>query len=143
MSKQFDIFLSQLTETNATLSYFTDFRKIKCNIKKIEIKLNQLNYLIGKTNLREAINDLFFKENPKVFEILDILIAVRKSKDTGVINNKGEVVKLNSYFSTPEKIYEYIVETGLEDILKNRDIKNLVDYVFGIEVGLDSNARKN
>ena len=25
----------------------------------------------------------------------------------------------------------------------NKNIKNLVDYVFGIEVGLDTNARKN
>ncbi|MDD2623046.1 MAG: DpnII family type II restriction endonuclease [Bacteroidales bacterium] len=48
MLKQFDIFISQLSETNATLDYFTDFGKIKSNISKISIKLNQLNYLIGK-----------------------------------------------------------------------------------------------
>ncbi|UTC68488.1 type II restriction endonuclease [Treponema sp. OMZ 789] len=38
---------------------------------------------------------------------------------------------------------EYIEKTGLADILKNKSITNLVDYVFGIEVGLDTNARKN
>ena len=27
--------------------------------------------------------------------------------------------------------------------LKNKDIKNLVDYVFGVEAGLDTHARKN
>ena len=66
MSEQFKIFLSQLSETNATLDYFTDFKKIKSNINKIAIKLNQLNYLIGKENLKEAVNELF-EENPKVF----------------------------------------------------------------------------
>ena len=28
-------------------------------------------------------------------------------------------------------------------MFKNRNITNLVDYVFGVEVGLDTNARKN
>ena len=54
MSKEFEIFLSQLSETNATLDYFTDFEKIKTNIAKISIKLNQLNYLIGKHDLGKA-----------------------------------------------------------------------------------------
>ena len=48
MPEQFEVFLSQLSETNATLDYFTDFDKIRGNVNKIAIKLNQLNYLIGK-----------------------------------------------------------------------------------------------
>ena len=70
MSEQFKLFLSQLSETNATLDYFTDFGKIVGNVNKISIKLNQLNYLIGKENLDEAIQELF-QENPKVFEVLE------------------------------------------------------------------------
>ena len=31
----------------------------------------------------------------------------------------------------------------MAEIFQNKDITNLVDYVFGIEVGLDTNARKN
>lgn len=42
-----------------------------------------------------------------------------------------------------EKYYKFFKETGLENLLKNRRIKNLVDYVFGVEVGMDTNARKN
>ena len=56
MKEQFKTFLSQLSETNATLDYFTDFKKV-------------------------IRNDLY-EENPKVFEVLDILIAVRKDKGT-------------------------------------------------------------
>lgn len=142
MSEQFKIFLSQLSETNATLDYFTDFKKIKSNINKIAIKLNQLNYLIGKENLKEAINELY-EENSKVFEVLDILIAIRKNKNAKTFNNKGEIVLLDTYFTSPELILEYIEETGLVEVFKNKDVTNLVDYVFGIEVGLDTNARKN
>ena len=138
----FQLFISQLSETNATLGYFTDFAKIRSNVKKIAIKLNQLNYLIGKTDLKEAINDLY-QENPKVFEILDILIAIRKNKKAKNFNNQGEIVALDSYFYSPDKIFEYIQETGLAEVFQNKDVTNLVDYVFGIEVGLDTNARKN
>lgn len=142
MSEQFKIFLSQLSETNATLDYFTDFKKIKGNVNKIAIKLNQLNYLIGKADIKAAVNELY-EENPKAFEVLDILIAIRKNKNAKTFNNKGEIVMLDSYFNSPESICEYIEETGLGEIFRNKDVKNLVDYVFGIEVGLDTNARKN
>lgn len=142
MSEQFKHFLSQLSETNATLDYFTDFEKIKINVNKISIKLNQLNYLIGKENLGEAIQELF-DENSKVFEVLDILIAVRKNKKAKTFNSNGDIVLLDTYFQTSKSIFEYIEETGLGDVFRNKNITNLVDYVFGIEVGLDTNARKN
>ena len=141
MKEQFKTFLSQLSETNATLDYFVDFNKVTRNVHKIAIKLNQLNYLIGKENIEEAINELY-EENPKVFEVLDILIAVRNKK-TKTFNNNGIIVSLESYFSSPKDILEYIHETRLAEVFKNKEITNLVDYVFGIEVGLDTNARKN
>ena len=141
MKEQFKTFLSQLSETNATLDYFVDFEKVIGNVRKIALKLNQLNYLIGKNNLEEAINDLY-EENPKVFEVLDILIAVRNKK-TKTFNNNGKIVSLESYFTSPKSILEYICETRLAEVFKNKEITNLVDYVFGIEVGLDTNARKN
>jgi len=142
MSEQFKTFISQLSETNATLDYFTNFEKIQSNISKISIKLNQLNYLIGKEDLKLAVEELF-KENSKVFEVLDILIAVRKNKNAKTFNRDGCIVQLDSYFESPEKIYEFIEDTGLGKIFRNKNITNLVDYVFGVEVGLDTNARKN
>lgn len=142
MSEQFETFISQLCETNATLDYFTDFRKIKANLSKIAIKLNQLNYLIGKEDLKLAIEELF-KENTKVFEVLDILIAVRKNKNALAFNREGKIAQLESYFKTSDKVYEFIEDTGLGEVFRNKNITNLVDYVFGVEVGLDTNARKN
>ena len=142
MTEKFKNFLSQLSVTNATLGSFTDFVKVKRNVNKIEIKLNQLNYLIGKENLKKAINELY-EENPKVFDVLDILIAVRKSNKVKISNHYGRVALLESYFTSPALIYEYFQETGLAEIFKKKDVTNLVDYVFGVEVGLDTNARKN
>ena len=142
MSERFETFISQLSETNATLDYFIDFRKTINNVSKIEIKLNQLNYLIGKEDLKIAIDDLF-EETPKAFEILDILIAVRKNKNAKTFNREGDIVLLDSYFESSDRIYEFIEDTGLGEIFRNKKITNLVDYVLGVEVGLDTNARKN
>lgn len=140
MQKPFDDFLSEFSTTNSTLDTFVDFEKIAQNVGKISIKLNQLNYLIGQEDLQKAIKELF-EENPNCFSVLNIIIAVRDNKP--ILDDDGKVLYLNSYFETPQLIYEFMLKTGLAEVLKNKQIKNLVDYVFGIEVGLDTNARKN
>ncbi len=142
MTHDFQLFLSQLSETNTTLQDFTDFKKVSTNVNKIAIKLNQLNYLIGKDNLELAIKELF-EENPKVFEVLDILIAVRKSDKKKVINGFLSAQYIDEYFKTETGICEFIRKTGLAEVFRSKEITNLVDYVFGVEVGLDTNARKN
>ena len=74
--------------------------------------------------------------------MLNLLIAVRESGKK-VVSSSGNLLELKSYFDEPEKIYSFLLETGLDEVFKNRKIKNLCDYVFGVEVGLDTNARKN
>ena len=140
--EQFNKFMSQLIETNATLDFFSDFKKIANNVEPISIKLNQLNYLIGKENMDMAIHNLW-DENPKVFSVLDILLAIRTSDRKKAIDKNGHVRLIEDFFKTPEGVIEYIEETGLKNVFQNKQIMNLVDYVFGVETGLDTNARKN
>lgn len=42
-----------------------------------------------------------------------------------------------------EDYVKFMKESGLFNLLQNHIINNLYDYVLGIEVGLDSNGRKN
>lgn len=95
--EEFDIFMSQLKETNATFGFYCDFEKINNNVEAIAIKLNQLNYLIGQDDLDGAIRRLW-DENPKVFSVMDILIAVRKKDKKKVIDNLGNIRLVDSYF---------------------------------------------
>ncbi len=139
---EFRTFMSQLSETNATLSYWTDFTKVKSNVASIEIKLNTLNYLLGKEDLRTAVTELW-NNDKRVFDVLQILIACRKRDKKKIINADAEFVLLESYLTTLNGVIEFIEGTGLANIFKDKNVKNLVDYVFGVEVGLDSNARKN
>lgn len=138
----FQLFMSQLLETNADLSFYTDFNKCYENVKAVSIKLNQLNYLIGKTDIDTSVRELW-EENSSVFEVLGILIATRDRDAKKVIDNEGRIHLLTDYFKAPESVIEYIKGTGLEKIFTSKHISNLIDYVFGVEVGLDTNARKN
>lgn len=142
MEKNFDLFMSQLQETNQTLDFFCDFNKISANVAEVEMSLNTLNYLIGKDDLAKGVSDIW-KRDSTAFEVLAILIAVRDEGNKPVVDNKGNVVLLKSYFESDTKVVEFLSETGLAYLFSSRRIKNLVDYVFGIETGLDTNARKN
>ena len=141
-TEHFNLFMSQLRETNATLDFYCDFPKIARNVADIEISLNMLNFLIGKGNLREAVQSLWNRD-PHVFEVMDILIATRKKDDKKYIDNDGSMHSVHSLFSSVDGVMKFLEGTGLDKLFKNKEVKDLVDYVFGVETGLDTNARKN
>lgn len=142
MNKDFDTFMSQLQETNQTLDFFCDFNKIVQNVNNIKLSLCMLNSLIGAPNLRKAVETIWRRDRT-AFDVMEILIAVRDRGNKKVIDTKGRCVPLSSFFFDIDGVMEYLESTGLAEVLQQQKIKNLVDYVFGIETGLDSNARKN
>lgn len=139
---QFNMFMSQLRDTNATLDFYCDFPKIAKNVADIEINLNTLNYLIGKENLRDAVEALWHKDK-SVFDVMDILIATRKKDDKKYIDNDGSMHSIHTLFNSVDGVMKFIQGTGLDKVFQNKEVKDLVDYVFGVETGLDTNARKN
>ena len=141
-SAQFELFMSQLRETNATLDFYCDFPKIARNVADIEISLNTLNYLIGKENLREAVEALWNRDK-RAFDVMDILIATRKKEQKKYIDNDGSMHSVHSLFSSVDGVMTFLEGTGLDHVFKDKKVKDLVDYVFGVETGLDTNARKN
>ncbi len=141
-----------LQESIFTWNYFTDFEKVKLNVKKVEKELNILNYLIGKENIEKEFIDLI-TEYPKARKALPLLIAVRKDKlgSTPIITDIDALVPENKQYVFYDELNENIIQelliffrdSGLKNVLENKHIKNLVDYCFGVEVGFDTNARKN
>lgn len=152
MQKDFQKLISTFRESIFTWDYFTDFKKAKENISKIERELNLLNSLIGKADIEKEFIDLV-KEYPKVRAVLPILIAVRKAKlkEMPVISNiitlipeNKEGIFYNDFSDKNEnELKIFFSESGLKDIFQNKNVKNIVDYVFGVEVGMDTNGRKN
>lgn len=142
MNKNFELFMSQLYETNATLDFYCDFEKIQKNVEEIAISLNSLNYLIGKNDMSAAVK-LLWDRDSSVFQDLDILIATRRKDKKKYLLPDKTAKEIRLLFDTPEGVVQFLDGTGLTKVFQNREIKNLVDYVFGVETGLDSNARKN
>lgn len=140
--KDFDKFMSQLQVTNQTLDFFCDFEKISQNVEDIKLSLCMLNSLIGAVDMRRAVETIWNRDK-SAFDVLAILIAVRIESKKKVIDNLGKCVTLNSFFTSVDGVMEFINNTGLTELLQSKRINDLVDYVFGIETGLDTNARKN
>ena len=142
MMQRIDEFIAPLKETHFSLKDYVDFTKVAANVEAISIKLNQLNYLIGQTDMVGAVERLW-EENPKVFTVLDVLIAIRSKDGKKSIDENGKIQLISDCFNSPAEVVRFLDETGLTWLFQTKQISNLVDYVFGVEVGLDSNARKN
>lgn len=144
MKKDFDHLVSTFRSSIKTWDYFVNWNKVFTNSANFEIALNKLNYLIGKDDLQGEFYRLY-ESNPDIAKALPVLLAVREnnleiynktSKELEFYNFSGEGGDANKYF-------EFLDKSGLIKLFQRDGIKNLVDYVIGVEVGLDSNGRKN
>lgn len=141
--RDFNNWFSTLTDSICTYSYFTDFDKIYKNINNIKVELNILNSLIGSQNVEKDFQNII-RKYPETIKCIPILIAIRQQEI--IVNDNTDKHLINFIISknTDVELYiKFMRETGLFDLLSKSKIKSLQDYVTGIEVGLDSNARKN
>lgn len=128
--------------------YFVNWTKVFGNITPIEKELNLLNFLIGKENIETEAYKLI-KQYPQVIKAFPTLIAVREKSVDILIDTKSFIYKKYSFTNgklTDEECKElahFLINSGIGEILKDKKVKNLVDYATGVEVGLDSNGRKN
>lgn len=125
----------------ANWNYYTDFHKVYTNVNSIKVELNILNTLIGSKNIENDFVNLV-DQYPEVLKVIPILLAKRE-QEIKVIADKEYTFNFNKTNYPLNKYVEFMQKTGLFDLLQNHIINNLVDYVLGIEVGLDTNARKN
>lgn len=144
MKKDFDHLVSTFRSSIKTWDYFVNWNKVFTNSANFEIALNKLNYLLGKDDLQGEFYRLY-ESNPDIAKALPVLLAVREnnlevynktSKELESYDFSGEGGDVNKYF-------EFLDKSGLIKLFQRDGIKNLVDYVIGVEVGLDSNGRKN
>jgi len=134
--------LSSLRNSIATYSYYIDFEKVYGNIDNIKVELNILNSLIGSKTIEKDFENILVKY-PEILKCVPILLAVRNS-EIAVSDENGSF--LFDFKTRTKSISEYSIfmeKSGLFDLLQNHLINNLVDYVTGVETGLDSNGRKN
>ena len=126
----------------ATFSYYADFPKIFSNVDAIKIELNILNSLICSKNIKQEFESILVKY-PNVVKCIPVLLAVR-STQISISDENGMFVYVFDGMMHDISIYSrFMDKSGLFDLMQNHLISNLVDYVTGVETGLDSNGRKN
>ena len=140
--RDFNYWFSFFKESISNYFYYVDFAKVYRNVEEIKIELNILNTLIGSKNIEEDFENLINKY-PETLKCIPVLLAVR-TNEIYAVDDEGEFsynfTKVNQ---TPEQYCIFMRKTGLFELMENHIIHSLVDYVTGVETGLDSNGRKN
>ena len=140
--RDFDKWLALFRPSIADYKYFVDFDKVFKNVEAVKIPLNILNSLIGSKNIESEFENILAKY-PETLRCIPVLLAKREL-DIMAMDEEGQ-----NDFHFKEFNYEisdytkFMRKTGLFDLIQNHVVNNLVDYVTGVETGLDSNARKN
>ena len=142
MKRDFNEWLGKFKYSISDYGYYVDFEKVYRNLDNIKIELNILNSLIGSKNIEQDFKNIIVKY-PETLECIPTLLAVRASE----IYIKDEIneylFKFNKIVYAVEDYIRFMRESGLFELLEHHIINNLYDYVLGVEVGLDSNGRKN
>lgn len=142
MSRDFQEWLDSFRSSIATYDYYVDFPKIYKNIDDIRVELNILNALIGSQNIAEEFVRIVTKY-PEVLKCIPLLLAVR-SREIEISDEQGfRIYRFDRLSLGMQDYVMFMRKSGLFNLLQNHLINNLVDYVTGIETGLDSNGRKN
>ena len=142
MKRNFNNWLSTFKESIADWKYYTDFDKVYKNVDILKFELNLLNSLIGSTNIEQDFRVLVAKY-PEVLRVIPILLAKREYE---IKITDADGYRIYNFMNANYSIEEYVLfmnNTGLFDLISRHIIRDLTDYVKGVEVGLDSNARKN
>ncbi len=142
MERDFNAWLSGFRDSIADYGYYIDFEKVYRNVDSVKIELNLLNSLIGSKNIEADFSSLVEKY-PEVLKCIPLLLAVRANELYCQDENGGVLYKFNAAGIETERYTYFMRKTGLFDLLENHIVSNLVDYVTGVETGLDSNGRKN
>lgn len=140
--RDFNTWLAAFRPSIADYKYYVDFEKVFANVDAIRIPLNILNSLIGSKTIEADFKNILTKY-PETLKCIPILIAKREY-DIVAMDSEGQFdFHFDKANCTIEDYVKFMRKTGLFDLMENHIVNNLVDYVTGVETGLDTNGRKN
>ena len=142
MNRDFNQWLGKFKSSISNYGYYVDFEKIYKSAEKYKVELNILNSLIGSKNIEKDFENIILKY-PETLEVIPLLLAVRSNEIFVKDSTNEYLFKFNKMVYSIGDYIKFMRETGLFELLQNHIINNLYDYLLGVEVGLDSNGRKN
>lgn len=142
MNRDFNEWLDNFKSSISNYSYYVDFEKIYKSAEKYKVELNILNSLIGSNDIEKKFENIILKY-PETLEVIPMLLAVRSNEIFVKDSTNEYLFKFNKMVYSIGDYIKFMRETGLFELLQKHIINNLYDYLLGVEVGLDSNGRKN
>jgi len=142
-------FFDTLLPSNKTYEYFVDWNKVKSAVNEYVDELSLLNSLT-KIDATERVTHFRYLliKYPQIVEVIPLLIAERAKKGRIDIFDPEIESFLSFEFKrskvsekTIPQIINFCIKTGIMDLFQ--EVKDVHDYLLGVEVGLDTNARKN
>lgn len=140
--RDFNTWLDNMRDSINEYNYYVNFDKVYKNVDKIKIELNIMNSLIGSQNIEKDFN-ILLQKYPEIIKCIPILLAKRESEIYAQDEDGEFLYNFKKMNYSKEQYIIFMRKTGLFDLISNHLINNLVDYVTGVETGLDSNGRKN
>ena len=152
----FEHLINTLKDSIYTWGYFTDFEKSISNTEKYKKELNQINDLLNEDeiNIEQKLLQIV-NNNYKTKEALLLLLALRKDKlkDVSIVEDFETLDSRNKYSLFTSKVdltkdeekdlLKFFEESGLKKFFVNKEVNSLLDYCKGVEVGMDTHARKS
>lgn len=128
-------------------SYYVNWEKVKRQLSAYDQEIRLLGALVGSNKPLDELVTLI-ERYPTVLPVMPILFAITQDEvclasGTNLANHVDIDFRPKSPHKHDEiiRIVSILKEMGFVELLSQ--IKQLHDYIFGVEVGLDSNARKN
>lgn len=141
-TRDFSKWLASFRNSINGYDYYVDFEKVYEKAVKLKCEIALLATLIGSKNIETDFKELI-KKYPECLRAIPLLLAVRKS-EIYCEDVKGKILyKFNNMKQSADEYCYFMCETGLFKLLSEHIIANLYDYITGVEVGLNSNGRKN
>ena len=142
MKRNFVEWLGTFKDNISDYKYYINFDKVYKNVEENKVEFNMLNSLLGSKNIEEDFINLVTKY-PEVLKCIPILLAVRNMEISAMDEEGAFIYNFKKMNQSLEQYIVFMNKTGLFDLLANRGVTNIIDFVLGVETGLDSNGRKN
>lgn len=144
----FGHFFQTLLKTNWTYQYFVDWNKVR---EKVRVYIKEIGLLNSLTKMspnerRMELEEILLRY-PETIPVIPLIIATREQRISVI--DVGEKAVYSTFNFSKRRLTEggakdladFCENVGILQLLG--EIDDLYAYLQGVEIGLDSNARKN
>lgn len=143
--ERINLFLKTNTHTNKPATYYIDFDTVDDRVNSDLTRLNRLTNELDPHSIKDVTN--YFANNSDQITLIPLLLAIRTGSTLGVQGLADQDSDYILDYQHPQKTIDehlrFIKDSGLAQFLVNNPISNFTDLARGIEIGINTNARKN